>query len=164
LSDDPLQLYALGAVLGRDAVDKYMLLDTASLEHPNYHRFLRQRYGDRWPKLTLGKDRVTFLQRENSQAFLEVEKKTELVYLHPSWGDYFETFYLEPRHLVYTLKPYPPNTTDAPVPTAAMIATQSADWNALEIALLKNLKGAIAAMPEEARRTEQGPGRIASYY
>src|SRR5688572_12951059 len=53
LSDDALRLYAVAAVLGRDAVDKHILVDTTELPKPAYQAHLRQRYGDRWPKLEL---------------------------------------------------------------------------------------------------------------
>jgi len=56
LSDELISLHTVNAVLGRAARDKYLLLDTTSLEKPAYHRFLAKQYGDRWPKLPLEKD------------------------------------------------------------------------------------------------------------
>ena len=164
LSDDPVRLYAVGAVLGRAAVDQHLLLDTGSLDNPKYHQFMRKRYGDRWPKLTLEKERTAFSPQQVIQCLSELGQKNDLTYLHPSFGDYFETFYLEPRHLVYSLKTYPPNTTEAPAPGAAIIEEQAATWNAFETGVLKNLKAAMAALPEGARRAGHGPAYVAVCY
>ena len=47
-------------------------------------------------------------------------KTNELYYLHPSFGYYFEQFYLEPHGLVYRLKTLPEDTLVAAAAGQAM--------------------------------------------
>ena len=52
MSDDPFRLFALDATLKKSGQsDQFLLLDTRSLPSPGYHRYLKQRYGERWPGL-----------------------------------------------------------------------------------------------------------------
>ena len=145
LSDDPIQLHAVGALLGRAATDKYVLAETPALAEPGYHRFLHKRYGDRFPALNAPKDVILVSSSQLMQLLLELNQKQELFYLHPSLGYYFEVFYVEPRGLAYVLKQYPANTVEVPTPGAALIAEQTALWNSLESGILKDLKAQMAA-------------------
>src|ERR671924_52361 len=56
----------------------------------------------------------------------------DIYYLHPSFGYYFEYFYLKPRNLVYQLKPYPTNAVAAPGLSAEEIAAQEKFWTELK--------------------------------
>ena len=44
------------------------------------------------------------------QLALRLAETNSIYYLHPSFGYYFEFFYLEAHGLVYKLKPYSTNT------------------------------------------------------
>lgn len=111
MSDDPYSLLLLSARLSRDGTLKnYVLVHTRSLLGPDYHRELAKRYPDRWPNFFTNQPAdevvddgsllqvVSFLSRSN-----------ELYYLHPSFGYYFEKFYIRPKGLVYQLQPYATN-------------------------------------------------------
>ena len=165
LSDDQVRLFAVAAVLAREGNDKHVLLKTASLSEPGYHIFLRQRYGDRWPKLEVEQGYVGINPQQMVRAFTELSAKHELIYLHPSFGAYFETFHLEPRQHVYALKAYAPNVTEAPLPTAALVAQQSTAWNALAQRPWKSLKATLATLPSEPQeRAEHGAAFVGAYY
>jgi hypothetical protein len=56
-------------------------------------------------------------------------KTNELYYLHPSFGYYFEQFYLEPHGLVYKLKTLPADTLLPPLPDKNLIAENEAFWS-----------------------------------
>ena len=72
-------------------VNKYVLVDTASLSQPAYYRFLRQRYPQRWPALA-GEPALS--DQLNPLTLVQIigalSRTTEIYYLHPSFGDYFE--------------------------------------------------------------------------
>lgn len=162
-SDDPLRLYAVASVLKSSTGEKPLLLESGSLNDARYHQYLRARYGDRWPKLALEKD-VPVSREQITQLLLDLTQKNELIYLHPSWGDFFETFYLEPRNLAYSLKRFPENLTEAPVPAPALLAQQAAMWNTLMAGPLKELKAQMSGMSESARRSNLGVSYAAGCY
>lgn len=165
LSDDPVRLYAVSAALGRAATATHLLIETASLTNPSYHTALRNRYGDRWPKLALEPGQSFFTSQQVIQLLSELGQKHELIYLHPSFGFYLETFYLEPRDYVYSLKRYSDDFAAAPAPSAALIAGQTSAWNALAKGPFKQLKARIAAPPEDpAQRPAHGLLYVGSCY
>jgi tetratricopeptide (TPR) repeat protein len=165
LSDDPLRLHAVGAVLGRAATETHLLIDTTSLGDPAYHTFLRKRYGDRWPKLPRERGSAGIPSPQIVEWLSELGRKHELLYLHPSFGFYFETFYQEPRRLVYLLKPYPRNAIDVPPPNPAIIAEQTDAWNDAAFGKLKGLKATVAALPSGSTdRATRGSTYVAACY
>jgi tetratricopeptide (TPR) repeat protein len=154
LSDDPMRLHAVRTVLGSAALEKHILLDTTSLGEPAYHRFLRGRYGDRWPAVALEKNASAYTPEQMIQLFMDLRAQYELIYLHPSFGNYFEAFYLEPRQLAYALKPHPPNVPEAelPAPDAALVAEQAKLWESLLSGPLKSLRADVKNLPAERAR------------
>jgi tetratricopeptide (TPR) repeat protein len=99
------------------------------------------------------------------QFLAELGRTHELVYLQPSFGYYFETFYPEPSGLVYLLKTYAPNMTDPPVPSAAQITQQTAYWQTLASGPLQELKTDLARLPADSRRKQDSdPSFIGTYY
>ena len=151
LSDDVMQLHALSAVLGRAAVEKYILLESRSLTEPLYRRFLHKRYGNRFPSEILDPDDAAPTPLQVTDALNKLGQSGELTYLQPSFGYFFESFYLEPHDLVYRLKPYPANSVEAPAPDAALIGRQQSYWKSLLAGPLKELKAAVAGLPSERR-------------
>jgi tetratricopeptide (TPR) repeat protein len=68
-------------------------------------------------------------------------RTNEFYYLHPSFGYYFEQFYLEPHGLVYKMMTLPPNTLLPPLPDKNQIAENETFWAraaAQEFAPIKN--------------------------
>jgi hypothetical protein len=130
LSDDPFRLFALDAALRRSGGGQhYVLVDTTSLPWPAYHRHLSERYPQQWiqppanVKLSMWLDPQRLIQLV---AYLSQSR--EIYYLHPSFGYYFEYFYLKPRKLVYQLLPYATNSLAAPLPSAEELDAQEKFW------------------------------------
>ncbi len=57
-----------------------------------------------------------------------MSRTTALYYLHPSFGYYFEQFYLEPHGLVYKLKPLPSATLTPPPLDSHLMAENEDFW------------------------------------
>ena len=163
LSDDPIRLYAVASMADRSASGKYLFVESSTLANPKYLFYLRARHGNQWPKTVVGNDQVV-PRREILQTLSSVAATHELAYLHPSWGDFFEAFYLEPNNVTYILRPYPTNATDAPVPSSALISQQANLWSTLENGPLKVLKAHVAVLSEEARRAGGGSIHVANFY
>jgi hypothetical protein len=116
LSDEPPYLlyapalYALQAALAQSGdAQKHVLVDTASLAQPAYHRYLARRYPQqRWPDLAQGRPLADLIDAPTlAQILKQVGQTRQIYYLHPSFGYYFEHFYLTPHHMVYHVQPYP---------------------------------------------------------
>lgn len=164
LSDDPIRLYAVAARVGANA-GKHIFIDTTALPEPAYRRYLRQRYGNSIANVALAPGQLHPTQRALAEFLAAMRSKYELVYLHPSFGYYFETFYPEASRLVYLLKPYTVEMTDPPVPTEAKIAEQSAFWAGMNSGALQVLKSDLAQLGPDARKQQDSdPSFIGSYY
>ena len=130
LSDDRQHLFLVQAALVRDGRAKeFVPLDTGSLAAPAYHRFLHERYPQKWP------DTVTAAEMTNNIGPLHLiglltmlATTNELYYLHPSYGYYFEQFYQEPHGLVYRLKLLPRDTLLPPPLDQDLFAENEAFW------------------------------------
>ena len=149
LSDDPIRLHALTTVLGREARAKHVLIETASLPSPSYQTYLRRQYGDRWPKLEIEKGYIAINPAQVLKVFADFGKAGEIIYLHPSFGYYFETHQLEPRGLVYAMKPLTTVSGERPVPGAALITQQEKAWNELAVKSWPSLKATIPTVAAE---------------
>ncbi len=150
LSDDGYQLYSVQSALRRQGrADKYALVDTRSLTLPAYHRYLSRRYPERWPAY-LGERRVELRVEPAALLlfFTELYQNHALYYLHPSFGYYFETFYQEPRQLIYQLKRYPTNTVAAPELSKERIGERAQYLRSVRQSQLMPL---IAAIPKNQK-------------
>ncbi len=139
LSDDPARLdYLLAALEQKGVGANYLLIDTGTIGSPAkgayYFEFLDKKY----PQFNLSeaaanksKDRLHDFELVH---LLEKLSTTHPVYyLHPSFGYYFERFYMEPHGLVYEMKPCPTNVWLMPPPAPAQISENQAFWkNAIE--------------------------------
>jgi predicted Zn-dependent protease len=116
LSDDIRKLSLVRAALtARKTQDRYLFLDTQSLKWPDYHRFLeRTDTSSKWvnyvPKGTRGEIDGASL----AQVLYQLAQTNAIYYLHPSFGYYFEAFWLEPQGIVYRLNLFPTNSLLAP--------------------------------------------------
>ncbi len=152
LSDDPLQLALVQSALLRDGRARdFVPLETQSLVVPAYHRFLHRQYPQRWPEVVSATQTnslnpvglvqfMTLLTRTNefSTSF------TNLYYLHPSFGYYFEQFYLEPHGLVYTMVTLPADTLLPPLPDKALISENETFWTQTAAPVLASSERAVA--------------------
>jgi tetratricopeptide (TPR) repeat protein len=152
LSDSPVHLSATAAALrAQNPGHRHILVDTALLPLPRYHQHLTRRHGARWP--TLPPQAAMFKQMDSASTanILRVAAQTnELFYLHPSFGFFFEHFYLRPAKLVYRMHLYPTNVLEVPVLTAAEIQAQDAYWQQARTSLLAPVLGKIPPPPARA--------------
>ena len=102
LSDDPARLIAFQAALSHHNERRHWLpVDTQSLPDPAYRRRLDRLQSSGW--LTEA-TRRTLAPRETSELLRQMARTNRLFYLHPGSGDLFESFYLQPRGVLYELK------------------------------------------------------------
>lgn len=154
LSDDPQQLYlAQAALADRGRLHDYLLLDTSWLSYPQYHRYLHQRWPQRWP-LLVKPDETNILNHLGLvYMMMMLSRSNQLCYLHPSFGYYFEQFYLEPHGLIYQMKPLPNNTLLPPPPAKAVVAANEQFWSAAQTGMLSSVESALAPRNEGTIKT-----------
>ncbi len=148
LSDDPRRswlLQAYTAQSGRSRDD--LFLDTTSLSWPAYHRFLKERYPQRWesnPPKTIVRQADPFLL---AHLISRLALTNSVYYLHPSFGYYFEIFYPEPHGLVYKLVRYPTNRLIAPMLTKDVVDENEKFWAEADKQALQPLLAVVAPAP-----------------
>ena len=158
LADDPARLYlAMGASQRLGLPDQYTFIESRSLVHREYLRFLADRYAafrkeikdpDSLPDDITGQQIGDFLAH--------LTQRQPVYYLHPSFGRYFERVGMVPHRLGGFLYPYPADTLLEVGLPLAEIATNQAYWRALEL-------HSLASLPELAK-TNADALRIAAYY
>jgi tetratricopeptide (TPR) repeat protein len=132
LADDPLQLHTVRAASHRRGD---IFIDTTALMEPAYYRFLEKRYGADIPKLEIPKGSAALAPNQPMLFLNELTKKRDAVYVHPSFGMFFETYYLQPRGLAYLLKPLEADAENIPELPKALLEQQLAAWRSSEPAL-----------------------------
>ena len=124
------QIQLLQAELARSkSREQAMLIQTHRLASPDYQVRLAKRSNTHWPappKEVLDAKRIDDLQILNM--LNDVSNKTPIYYLHPSFGYYFEQFYLKPDKGVFRLLPYPSgaDSLDKPALTTNQVIENSA--------------------------------------
>jgi tetratricopeptide (TPR) repeat protein len=145
LSDDARRAFLLQGYAARTGKGKEnMILDTASLVYPDYHRFLKKKFPHRWesdPPKQITQQAAPLLL---AQLVSRLSRTNSLYYLHPSFGYYFEFFYLQPHGLVYKLNSYPTNSLIAPLPTKELRSENEAFWAAADEPALRPLARVVS--------------------
>jgi tetratricopeptide (TPR) repeat protein len=111
---------------GRQA--PYLALNTEWLHWPSYHQYLRQQYGSRWPFVPPANSPPRFADLDVWSVVMQLSRTNQVYYLHPSFGYFFESFYLEPHGLVYKLNAYPTNSLLPPQLDKAIIDENEGFW------------------------------------
>jgi len=107
----------------------FLVVDTKSLDWAPYHRFLHKKSPLKWP-LLVGETNMGGVSPLGVLTTLNLLSKSNTIcYLNPSFGYYFELFYLEPHGLTYQLKPLPEDTLIPPPLPAGLIAENQNFWN-----------------------------------
>ena len=142
LSDDSRRLVLIDFELSRRSMSKdFMLLDTGSLESPDNQRHLKTNYKT-WP-ISLPRERKQKLAAiDLINVLTGLSQSNSLYYLHPSFGYYFEAFYMEPHGLVYRLQPFGTNLF-APKLSGEVIAENEKIWKGIQQKALSPLVTAI---------------------
>jgi tetratricopeptide (TPR) repeat protein len=145
LSDDPRRLLLIESALTQSGRNKdYVLLDSASLEYPDYYRFLNHVYPNLWQ--TVPPKQVKQVASLDLQRIIfQVAKTNALFYLHPSFGYYFEILYPMAHGLLYKMEPYPTNSVLVPPPPPAVISENEEFWAKANEQALGSVAAAIAA-------------------
>jgi tetratricopeptide (TPR) repeat protein len=148
LSDDPQHLFLVQATLVRDGRPKeFVPLDTKSLVFPLYHRYLHERFPQKWPDTVTAAEMTNNIGPVHLIGLLTMLATTnELYYLHPSYGYYFEQFYLEPQGLVYRLKQLPRDTLLPPPLEQNQFVENEDFWSRAEADAFPPIEREIAAV------------------
>ncbi|MGO8765463.1 MAG: tetratricopeptide repeat protein [Limisphaerales bacterium] len=151
LSDDPVRLFLVRSALVQDGrANEYVPLETTLLPLPDYHHFLHREFPQKWhdfvpPTLTNSISPVGLVQ------LLGVLSRTnDLYYLNPSFGYYFERFYLEPHGLVYRMKTLPADTLRPPPPDAGLISENQDFWTRDAVPAMTQVTSTISPPPPNA--------------
>jgi tetratricopeptide (TPR) repeat protein len=155
LGDDPRRLFLTQASLARQGRAKdFVPLDTRSLEYPAYHQFLHAEFPEQWPDTVTAAELTNVVSPLHLIGLLAALAKTnELYYLHPSFGYYFEQFYLEPHGLVYRLKTLPDDTLLPPPLDKNLIAENEAFWAHSEEQAFAPIERAVEPLDPNAPHT-----------
>lgn len=130
LSDDPRWALLTKIWLARTDRDKdFVIAETWALRSPGYHRYQRQKYGERWPFAEEARRKDLLSVAFMLETLKRLEKVGELYYLHPSFGFFFEHYYAEPHGLVFKLKPYGDTTLLPPALSPPILAENEAFWD-----------------------------------
>jgi len=145
LSDDAQRLFLVQEALVRDGkAENFVPIDTKSMIWPAYHNFLHKKYPQKFPD-TIGAAETNGVSPLHLIYLLVTLAKTNgLYYLHPSFGYYFEQFYLEPHGLVYKLKMLPNDTLLPPLPDKNQIAENEAFWSNAEVTAFARIERPLA--------------------
>ncbi len=134
LGDDPVRLYLLEAAFRREGKpNKNILIETGSLPYREYIAYLVSRYPE-LKKETTPPGQLAHVLPPNSliNYVYGLSRKYSIYYLNPSFGYFFETFYLKPHGLVYQLQPYSKDAIEPPLPTSEEIKENQDIWAKLE--------------------------------
>ncbi len=130
MSDDPQRLTLVQSALARDGrLRDFVPLETQSLVVPAYHRFLHRKFPLKWPELVSATQTNTLNPVGLIVVVAKLSQTNDFYYLHPSFGYYFEQFYLEPHGLAYKMKMLPEDTLLPPRPDKALIAENEGFWS-----------------------------------
>ena len=145
-ADLPWRLYLLQAELARQGMDKdFLPIDTQSFIWPAYHRYLHNKFPSRMPLLVSAKDQDSINPLYQVGLLNQLAKTNSLIYLNPSFGYFFEQFYLEPHGLVYQLKTIPENTLLPVVPDQKLIAENESFWVHADTVMFEQVERSLQA-------------------
>ena len=158
LADDPARLYlAMGAAQSLGLPDQYAFVETRSLVHGEYLRYLAGRYPAVRKALAKPDHIPDQITDQKAGELLEALVSQGPVYnLYPAFGGFFERVSMTPHRLGVNLHPYPTNVLETVALSAPAIVANRDYWQAME-------KGPLATLPALANRSEDAR-RIAGYY
>jgi tetratricopeptide (TPR) repeat protein len=158
LGDDAYALLLLSAGLSHDGLlNKYLMVHTRSLLGPDYHRELHKRYPDRWPNFFTNEPPDEVVDDSSLLMLVSALSRTnEIYYLHPSFGYYFEPFYLQPHGLVYQLRSYATNAILPPALNPADLKENEGFW--------KQKKDSLKVLAANNKLDSRDARYVCSYY
>jgi len=149
LSDDPSRLLLVEAVLAETGREKdFAFVETTALRFPEYQNYLKKRFPTRWPEESQKNRKRPYEDTELLQLTINLARTNELYYLHPSFGYYFEIFYMEPHGMAYKLQTYPTNSIYPVPPSQELIDLNQKFWTQAAEKTLKPLASRINPPPK----------------
>ncbi|MDB6019291.1 MAG: Tetratricopeptide 2 repeat protein [Pedosphaera sp.] len=132
LSDDRYRLFMLESMLSQEQKKtEYLFMDTGTMaQDPTYIKFLNQQHPQFKLAEAVSNDFSHITQPAQLIHLLEqVSQHHDIYYLHPSFGYYFERFYMVPHGPICQLKPLSTNDlTVVPKATKEQIAENQEIW------------------------------------
>ena len=153
LSDDAFRLNSFVAAAANAPGRPWLGVNTALLPVPAYRHWLAGRPGGAGFATT---NPAGLTPRAMVSLLWQLAKTNRIYYLYPSFGYFFEFFYLEPVGPVYEMKPLPPGTRQPPALTAEIIARNEAFWNEAAPRLARQGVGQAVTAPPKAGRLPGG--------
>jgi tetratricopeptide (TPR) repeat protein len=141
-------LLAEAAHRQRNPAQAQLLVNTQMLPYPAYQRALKRRYKERWPlppnlETNTPLDSVTLLQ----QVYL-LGQTNAIFYLQPSFGYFFEHYFLEPESAIYRFNAFPEGLIDVPPLSPQRIQAQETYWDKVRASMPAILRGKRAKIPD----------------
>jgi tetratricopeptide (TPR) repeat protein len=126
LCDFPEKLLVFEAALARrHQTVNWLAVDTHELPKAEYRAELERRQPGAWLTDTT---RHELTQLETLRLLAQVAQKHRLFYLHPSYGYFFERFYLEPVGTVFEMKLRGKDPLDVPPLSSAALESNETFW------------------------------------
>jgi tetratricopeptide (TPR) repeat protein len=126
MCDFPERLLVFQAALARQHLaSDWLAVDTRELAKAEYRAGLQRRLPAGW--LT-EKNRHELTPLETLRLLAQVAATNRMFYLHPSYGYYFEAFYLQPTGSIYEMKLRGKDPLDVPPLTGAEVAANESFW------------------------------------
>jgi tetratricopeptide (TPR) repeat protein len=156
LSDFPEKLAVFQAALAQAPADRrssWLAVDTRSLPLPEYRKILDRRLPGAWLVSTTNSHELGPREMVSVLGGLvrNDDKRAAALYLHPSFGYFFESLYQRPLGALYEVKPLPPadkhgtNMSSVGIPTGKSDSVTEKFWD--------NLTPQIEALGQEGRGT-----------
>ncbi|MGC3959057.1 MAG: DUF2723 domain-containing protein [Verrucomicrobiota bacterium] len=116
LSDDSRRLWTLQQRLTQQHQDQnYTFVCTGWLSTPRYQKFLQRKY-PQWLTPQITEAKTAFTKEDLVKQLEDLGKNSQIAYLHPSFGYYFESFSAQPNGLGSLLAVYPKDELLPPPP------------------------------------------------
>jgi tetratricopeptide (TPR) repeat protein len=127
ISDDPRKLVVLQASLAnwKDGA-KWAAVDSASLPLEAYRVFLERKAPWGWLE---DETRHALKPYEAVRLLKKISGGHRIFYLHPSFGYYFESFYLEPRGVIHEMKPLDQAVSTLPELPGPLVLENEKAWS-----------------------------------
>ena len=158
LADDPTRLYlAMGARRSLGLPDQYIFVESQSLVHGEYLRYLADHHPV-FGKELINRNRIPqqITEEQAGELLAHLVRQQAVYYLHPSFTGQLERVCMTPHRLGGYLHPYPTNVLETLALSAPAIATNQAYWHGME-------KESLAALPRLAKGSADAR-RVAAYY
>ena len=127
----PLRSFLLQSMLIQQGRAKdYPVLDTQSLMWFPYLKYLHQNFPAKFSPVSVADEKSATGLNPLAifNLIVQLSKSNTVCYLNPSYGYYFEQFYLEPHGMVYVLKNLPEDTLLPRPNSAELVAENEKFW------------------------------------